>query len=615
MDMSNNPEYVKETNEVWNRNFARARYWGAGLMGYWGLLVLIASINNWSTRFYPRATLVLRSQLDRFSPIRWLRGHVLIPTLLPRGKHLMHNRIGGLIPTRFESLILFIYFALVFIGESVNYETSKHNIYWPQKKDQLTRYVGDRSAIISMFIIIPTYLFAGRNNFLLWLTGWRQSTFMTFHRWLARMAVVSSLVHTFTMLLNDYWLHTVHLRKYTQYWRWGSVAIICGVIMVVQSLPFLRRSWYEIFLYGHIILALFFLIGVCIHLTVLGYGQYAYAAASVWAFDRCIRLIRLGCFGIRYANVSITDEKHLLVIIDDSAQVWDKKPKPGAFGYLYFLTGPFSWFQSHPFSVITIENSNSIAFQVTVKNGLTKRLYNDLISKADQTSRMKIMLEGFYGEYKPVRGYDQVMMFSSGAGAISPLEYLKEVVDHNSNTNSNQEHHNVKYVKFYWMVPDLSYTRVLAPELIKLQKLEYVHPIIYVTQPQSKFQSIGSVPSGDENSSSSVNQAAEDLEKSKGDKTKDTSITVNSTEEAIPISSKLESELVNSCEIHYGSRPDLNQLLIQDLQETQPSDHVAVMTCAHPAVCDQIRSIVAEETSIKKGRSGTLDLIELLQSW
>lgn len=260
--MSNNPEYVNETNKIWNRNFARARYWGAGLMGYWGLLVLIASINNWSARVSPRATLVLKSQFARLSPVRWLYSHVLIPSLLPRGKHLMHNRIGGLIPTRFESLVIFGYFALVVIGEGVNYETSMHNVYWPHKSEQLTRYVGDRSAIISMFIIIPTYLFAGRNNFLLWLTGWRQSTFITFHRWLARMAVASSLVHTCTMLLNDYWLHTVHRRKYTQYWRWGSVAIICGVIMVVQSLPFLRRNWYEVFLYDHIVLALFFLIGV-----------------------------------------------------------------------------------------------------------------------------------------------------------------------------------------------------------------------------------------------------------------------------------------------------------------------------------------------------------------
>lgn len=614
MDMSSNPKYVEETNTIWNRNFARARYWGAGLMGYWGLIVLIASIHNWSARFSPRGTLVLKSQLARFPVFRWFHSRVVVPSMLPRGKHLMRNRIGGIIPTRFESLVIFFYFALVFIGESVNYETSKHNVYWPHKSEQLTRYVGDRSAIISMFIIIPTYLFAGRNNFLLWLTGWRQSTFIVFHRWLARMAVVSSLVHTFTMLLNDYWLHTVHSRKYAQYWRWGSVAIICGVIMVVQSLPFLRRNWYEIFLYGHITLALFFLIGVWIHVMVLGYGQYAYAAASVWAFDRFIRLIRLATFGIKYATISVADEKHLVVTLDDASQIGDKKPKPGAFGYLYFLAGPFSWFQSHPFSVATIENSNSIVFQITVKNGLTKRLYDDLISKPNQTSRIKIMIEGFYGEYTPIRGYDQVLMFSNGSGAVSPLEYLKEIVEHNK-TTSVQERHNVKYIKFYWMISSLSYTRTLAPELLKLKELEYVEPIIYVTQEPSKFPSIERIPSDDDKSSDSLSQTAGDSERDKADGAKDTSIMVNSSEELTLILSDIELELINSCNVRYGVKPDLDQLLTQDLQEMQPSDHVAVMTCAHPVVCDKIRNLVAEKSSTKREGSGVLDLIELLQSW
>lgn len=621
MENSHNPTYVKETNKIWGRNFARARYWGAGLMGYWGLILVVAAIDKWSRRFYPRASLVLKSQLFGLPPVKWLRGHVLLPSLLPRGKHLTYNMIGGVIPTRFESLVIFFYFALVFIGESVNYETSQHNVFWPRKKEQLTRYVGDRTAIISMFILVPTYLFAGRNNFLLWITGWRQSTFLTFHRWLARMAVVSSLVHTFTMLLNDYWLHTVHERKYSQYWRWGSVAMICGVVMVVQSFPLVRRNWYELFLYGHIILAVFFLIGVWIHLEELGYGQYAYAIASIWAFDRFIRLVRIGSFGIKYATVSITDEKHLLVKINCVSRLWKQKPKPGAFGYLYFLTGPLSWFQSHPFSVKTLEDGNSIAFQITVKRGLTKRLYNDLCLRPNHTRQVKIALEGFYGEYNPVIGYDEILMFASGSGATSPMEYLKEIVESNkANIDSKESPHMVKYVKFYWMVSDLSYTRVLAPDLISMQNLGYVHPIVYVTKPQSQLTNfIGNKTSSNTSSSTNVVETFdEDPEYSKNEEVKCTSLAVGPTENIIadnpPSQPESDPELPAFCETYYGARPDLDQLLIRELRDMRSADNVAIMTCAHPVACDKIRNAVARETT-QNGRSGALDLIELLQIW
>lgn len=39
------------------------------------------------------------------------------------------------------------------------------------------------------------WLFAQRNNVLLWLTGWDYSTYNTFHRWIARLVAVESIVH------------------------------------------------------------------------------------------------------------------------------------------------------------------------------------------------------------------------------------------------------------------------------------------------------------------------------------------------------------------------------------------------------------------------------------
>jgi hypothetical protein len=39
-------------------------------------------------------------------------------------------------------------------------------------------------------------LFVGRNNLLIALTGWSQMTFMTLHRWTARVAALQAVVHS-----------------------------------------------------------------------------------------------------------------------------------------------------------------------------------------------------------------------------------------------------------------------------------------------------------------------------------------------------------------------------------------------------------------------------------
>jgi ferric-chelate reductase len=39
-------------------------------------------------------------------------------------------------------------------------------------------------------------MFSGRNNIFLWATGWSFSTFNTFHRHVARIAVFEAIVHS-----------------------------------------------------------------------------------------------------------------------------------------------------------------------------------------------------------------------------------------------------------------------------------------------------------------------------------------------------------------------------------------------------------------------------------
>lgn len=69
---------------------------------------------------------------------------------------------------------------------------------------QLSRYMADRTGIIAYANLPLLWLFAGRNDLLLWLTGWSFSTFNLFHRYVARVATAEAIAHSFGYTVFSY---------------------------------------------------------------------------------------------------------------------------------------------------------------------------------------------------------------------------------------------------------------------------------------------------------------------------------------------------------------------------------------------------------------------------
>lgn len=67
---------------------------------------------------------------------------------------------------------------------------------WTNSSDQIWTYVSDRTGILSVANLPILWLFAGRNDVFLWLTGWNFGTFNMFHRWVARVSTVEAIVHS-----------------------------------------------------------------------------------------------------------------------------------------------------------------------------------------------------------------------------------------------------------------------------------------------------------------------------------------------------------------------------------------------------------------------------------
>lgn len=585
------------------QNFDRAMAWGSGLLGFWGLMVLIGGIDHWGSRFFPNYSLKLKKSVGQSGPMRLMRKHVTLPALF-NGKHTTRNFFQGVIPTRYETIILTLFLALLVIGEATNIHFLPNDTIWKVKKVQLSRYVGDRSAVISLFLILPTYLFAGRNNFLLWVTGWKQSTFYTFHKWLARITVLTAFTHTIAMLLNSYWNVNIHKREYTYWWRWGSVAMVAGGIAFFQSMAIMRTKNYELFLYVHIILAALFLCGAWIHLSQFSYDEWAYAAAAIWCADRFMRIVRMATFGVKSAQVTLISDEILMLTMPHNFR---RKFTPGSFGYVYFCK---SWlfFQSHPFTVLEDDNGK-IKFLVKVKNGVTKNLYHRLLKEPNQSCELKVAVEGFYGEYKPAFSYDQVVMIAGGNGIPGLYEYISDIAQKKAEGKSN-----TKFVKLYWVIRHWHSLDWFVDELIKLQQYDFVETVVYVTKYHDA--KLGDRFAVADSSSSSIEITPEYIHEADEPKTESSPNEKDSTIESTDKSQctwldKVFKELPHV--IFKDSRPNLPELIHTDIQEAGINDNVAIMTCAHNAMCDDVRKAVACEAGEPRG--GRIELFELLQVW
>lgn len=67
---------------------------------------------------------------------------------------------------------------------------------YPTYQLQLSRYIGDRVGLLAIAQLPLAWIFATRNDPLLWITGWSYATYSRFHRWVARICMFDVIIHS-----------------------------------------------------------------------------------------------------------------------------------------------------------------------------------------------------------------------------------------------------------------------------------------------------------------------------------------------------------------------------------------------------------------------------------
>jgi hypothetical protein len=251
--------------------------------------------------------------------------------------------------TRGQALFLLYLIVVNIVLSAVNYVNADPNTWYPGDRWRwMVMLVSNRLGLLSFANIPLVFLYAGRNNFLLWLTNWSYSTFLLIHRWIAAIATLQAILHSL-IYLRAYVRAGTHAAEAAKpYWYWGIVGTLGMAILFPTSLGLFRRKAYEVFLAWHIAISILVVVGCYWHIIFAfqhawGYETWIVISMAVWAFDRVARWLRMARHGLHTAYVTIVDDEYVRVTVPGVTS--------SGYAYLYFPTLTWRIWENHPFSV------------------------------------------------------------------------------------------------------------------------------------------------------------------------------------------------------------------------------------------------------------------------
>ncbi|KAL2675700.1 hypothetical protein Neosp_011890 [[Neocosmospora] mangrovei] len=423
-----------------------------------------------------------------------------------------HQLGGGLVPTRGQSLYIFVISLLNFIFLIAPYYNIQPQSTFASLREQEISTIGNRAGVMAMGNMVALLIFSSRNSILLQLTDWSYGTYLLLHRWLGYWTILHTVLHSI-MLLVYYKLFGDYEAELVQdYWIWGIVATIAAVIIWPTSLLVVRQKAYEVFLATHQLMVLIFLIGYYYHIWYRydfnwGYEIWMYIGSGIWALEHLARVVRMAGRGLKTAVVSTvdgSDGEYLKITIDDVSV--------HGVAYLCFPTLSWKFWETHPFSVassLSFEGTEPLSgsesnigkekddkpdtvsqpaavshektgpvsratFYVRTRSGMTGKLHQKVVS-AGGMLRLRVLIEGSYhsSPINKLSHCSDLVCFAGGVGITTMLPLL-----HENGTRS---------ARVYWGLRNHSLQKELSQDMSGLP------PIVSVTTSVGKRMDIAEI--------------------------------------------------------------------------------------------------------------------------
>ncbi|TXT08893.1 hypothetical protein VHUM_03021 [Vanrija humicola] len=486
-------------------------------------------------------------------------------------------------------------------------------MYWPDLplSFQLWRYVADRTGIMAFYNLPLLWILAGRNDVLIWLTGWTYQSCNIFHRWAARVAVVQSIIHSaaYTWLereepYSELWAE--------QYWRTGVFATVAMTILLPLSLKPIREKVYEIFLILHICLAVVVLVMLWYHVKIFdgSYNPWLYACIGLWSFDRLLRIVRIVVLSFRtvsgqntVATMTGGSEGLIRMSINSSVRI---NPKPGSYYFLYSPRSIKPW-ENHPFTLASwdqTEAGTTLHFLFAPQAGWTRSMQKRIAKVSDgvaPSTSMRVLLEGPYGHDHPVTSYENILLVAGGSGITALLPYVFAL------QNEPAPRH-ARHVTVVWVVRNANYAAdVLAKELAP----KYTQGIdiqVHVSREEGATASdvIDRLP-GD---------VAAEVESDDGSSPQESPVNEKPVGGAGKEHDDSDSDGEGHLRIRSG-RPEMDTLVGRGVSQLIGAERLAVLGCGPAGMMDDLRRAVVTRYGTGEGQvsGSTIEYFEEAFMW
>ena len=262
----------------------------------------------------------------------------------------------GTIPSRSHTILLVLY-----IASNIAYCLA---LNWGRESSySVVAELRGRTGSLAAINIIPTVLFALRNNPLIPLLRVSYDTFNLLHRWCGRVVIIEAIVHTCcwasnTIATGGQVQVRAALATSTSF-QWGMVATCAFAAILVAAFSPIRHAFYDTFLGLHRFLVMVALIGVYIHLDKANLPQLPYLqlGLALWVAEWVWRSLRIYYHNVsrRHGITKVTVEAlpaEACRVTFDLSRPWRWTPGCHVHAYLPALS-PWS---SHPFSIAWAEH-------------------------------------------------------------------------------------------------------------------------------------------------------------------------------------------------------------------------------------------------------------------
>jgi predicted ferric reductase len=320
--------------------------------------------------------------------------------------------------------------------------------------------LGSLSAGNTLFLVAT----ATRNSVFTWLIGMTFDQALIYHRFIGRLTVVISLIHSA--------LHYEHILNQTseRITVTGLSALSCGIVIFATSLNYVRRKLFNVFFWSHFAF-LGFIVGMYLHAAAA--RPFIWASVACYGVDKFLALVwtqlprrttKFEKVGDRTAHVQFRKTPLMKML---------GRYKVGQYVFVNFPE--LSVHEWHPFSVASSPNDDSVDIYIRALGDHTKKIVDYAESCAAENEQALIRSDGPYGDlsFNYCR-YGNLLLVGGGIGITPIISVLKDIYGDQGNAKRSKPVHCIRNVTLVWIMPRASEASLFLEMLnqFRLKSLE-----------------------------------------------------------------------------------------------------------------------------------------------